>query len=405
MNNIFGGSISNQLYLVYGLIGVVVILIIIIIIMDSKAKKKLHKNLFDNKTLKRNLKHLEETGELPIVEAKPKKDYKFVKPAKKVKEMDAIEDMNENNITIVHETDEEVGLIPDNDSVPQVEKEEEVTSINITPVVIPEVESLPKKEEVKVVPKKEPVKEEVKVAPKEETKVVSVKMTPVKEDVKEIKEAKEEVKVRVDPVVEVPKEAIKEEPLPVPEVRRINRVYNIEPKDETPKIVNVPKEEHVQPFTKTTKDVEKNKEDLLDRVLDAGMGKFNSKEDKINQKKIEKKEELKELAEISGIDYVEEEEDPLEKTSAQIEVEKITEDLENGDSKLIESTQFEKEQERTAILSMDELMKKKDALMEENEAKQYLDDADSPISIKEFKEKVNSEKYKATPNEEIELLF
>lgn len=388
MNNIFGGSVSNQLYLVYGLIGVVVILIIIIIIMDSKAKKKLHKNLFDNKALKKNLKHLEETGELPIVEAKPKKDYKFVKPAKKVKEMDAIEEMGKENITIVHETDEEVGLVPDTDSIPReiVEKADEPTSINMTPVVIPEEP----KEEVKPTPVKvelEPVKEEAKAEVKEKAE-----------------EIKEEVKVRVDPVPEpVPKEAIKEEPLPVPNVRVINKVYNIEPKDDTPKIVNVPKEEKIEPFTKTTKDVEKNKEDLLDRVLDAGIGNFNSKEDKVNQKKIEKKEELKELAEISGIDYVED--DPLEKTSAQIEVEKITEDLENGDSSLIESTQFEKEQERTAILSMDELMKKKDALMEENESKQYLDDADSPISIKEFKEKVNSDKYKASSNDDIEILI
>ena len=378
MNNIFGGSISNQLYLVYGLIGVVVILIIIIIIMDNKERKKLHKDLFNNKALKKNLKHLEETGELPIVESKPKKkDYKYVKPAKKVKKVDPIDDMDEGNITIVHESDEEVGLIP------PVEKAEEVKddapSIDITPEV------------------KEEPKEEVKQEIKEEVK-------PIKEEVQEVKqEVQEEVKVRVEPHIEVPKEAIKEGPLPVPEVRVINKVYNVESKQEVPDIVNVPKEEKKTSFTKTTKDVEKNKEDLLDRVLDAGLGSFNSKEDKASQKKIKKENELKELAEISGIDYVAEEE--LEKTSAQIEVEKITEDLENGDSELIESTQFEKEQERTAILSMDELMAKRESLMEENEAKQYLDEKDSPITIKELKDKVEGDKYKATPNDDIEVLF
>ena len=381
MNNIFGGSISNQLYLVYGLIGVVVILIIIIIIMDNKERKKLHKDLFNNKALKKNLKHLEETGELPIVESKPKKkDYKYVKPAKKVKKVDPIDDMDEGNITIVHESDEEVGLIP------PVEKAEEVKddapSIDITP----EVKEEPK-EVVKEV--KQEIKEEVK---------------PIKEEVQEVKqEVQEEVKVRVEPHIEVPKEAIKEGPLPVPEVRVINKVYNVESKQEVPDIVNVPKEEKKTSFTKTTKDVEKNKEDLLDRVLDAGLGSFNSKEDKASQKKIKKENELKELAEISGIDYVAEEE--LEKTSAQIEVEKITEDLENGDSELIESTQFEKEQERTAILSMDELMAKRESLMEENEAKQYLDEKDSPITIKELKDKVEGDKYKATPNDDIEVLF
>ncbi len=381
MNNIFGGSISNQLYLVYGLIGVVVILIIIIIIMDNKERKKLHKDLFNNKALKKNLKHLEETGELPIVESKPKKkDYKYVKPAKKVKKVDPIDDMDEGNITIVHESDEEVGLIP------PVEKAEEVKNDAPSIDITLEVKEEPK-ETVKEV--KQEIKEEVK---------------PIKEEVQEIKqEVQEEVKVRVEPHIEVPKEAIKEEPLPVPEVRVINKVYNVESKQEVPDIVNVPKEEKKTSFTKTTKDVEKNKEDLLDRVLDAGLGSFNSKEDKASQKKIKKENELKELAEISGIDYVAEEE--LEKTSAQIEVEKITEDLENGDSELIESTQFEKEQERTAILSMDELMAKRESLMEENEAKQYLDEKDSPITIKELKDKVEGEKYKATPNDDIEVLF
>lgn len=362
MNNIFGGSVSNQLYLVYGLIGVVVVLIIIIIIMDSKEKKKLHKNLFDNKTLKKNLKHLEETGELPIVEAKPKKDFKFVKPAKKVKEIDAIEEMGSGNITIVHETDEEVGLVPEVEEKMPVEEDtvDDATSIDITPVVPP-------------------------VKPKEE----------VKEEIKEeIKEVKEEVKEVIPPK--------EEEPLPVPDVRVINKVNYVESKMTVPEIVNIPEDEKVSSFTKTTKDVDKNKEQLLDRVLDAGLGIFNSKEDKENQRKLEKKEELKELAEISGIDYVEDE--PLEKTNAQIEVEKITEDLENGDSDLVESTQFEKDQEKNAILSMNELMEKKDALMEENESKQYLDEKDSPITIKELKDKVESDKYKATPNDDIELL-
>jgi hypothetical protein len=54
---------------------------------------------------------------------------------------------------------------------------------------------------------------------------------------------------------------------------------------------------------------------------------------------------------------------------------------------------------------MDELMAKRESLMEENEAKQYLDEKDSPITIKELKDKVEGEKYKATPNDDIEVLF
>ncbi len=46
---------------------------------------------------------------------------------------------------------------------------------------------------------------------------------------------------------------------------------------------------------------------------------------------------------------------------------------------------FEKEQEASAIISMDELMKRSDELYDANERMQYLAEEDSPITIEELK--------------------
>ena len=103
-------------------------------------------------------------------------------------------------------------------------------------------------------------------------------------------------------------------------------------------------------------------------------------------------EELKELARQSQIDYIEED-DALEKTQAQLEIEKITSLLEDNEesNSLIEQTMFEKEQEASAIISMDELMKRSDELYNANERMQYLAEEDSPITIEELKRKVEKE--------------
>ena len=58
---------------------------------------------------------------------------------------------------------------------------------------------------------------------------------------------------------------------------------------------------------------------------------------------------------------------------------------------MIEQTMFEKEQEASAIISMDELMKRSDELYNANERMQYLAEEDSPITIEELKRKVEKE--------------
>lgn len=78
-----------------------------------------------------------------------------------------------------------------------------------------------------------------------------------------------------------------------------------------------------------------------------------------------------------------------DKTSAQAELEKLTESLLNGASDEIENielTEFETEQEENAIISLDELMEKGNMLYEQNEVTQYKDEGNEPISIQDLEE-------------------
>ena len=86
----------------------------------------------------------------------------------------------------------------------------------------------------------------------------------------------------------------------------------------------------------------------------------------------------------------------LEKTQAQIRVEEITKALEKAEiEEKIEKDKyeiFEKEQEKNAIISYNELKKSFDQLYSENEKIQYLEDDEIPINIEElYKKKETTE--------------
>lgn len=93
------------------------------------------------------------------------------------------------------------------------------------------------------------------------------------------------------------------------------------------------------------------------------------------------------------ITYVEE--DPeLERTNAQMELQKLTMELEKAqetESQCIDLTNFELEQEENAIISIDELMKKSDELYDKNEAVQYMDEGNEPINLEELQQKFAKE--------------
>lgn len=78
-------------------------------------------------------------------------------------------------------------------------------------------------------------------------------------------------------------------------------------------------------------------------------------------------------------------------------------DLEEELNKALESipieeavNNYEMEQERTAIISLDELMQKSDSLYNDNEVSQY-DDGDEPISIDEVINRFNAKEEKSVP--------
>ena len=82
------------------------------------------------------------------------------------------------------------------------------------------------------------------------------------------------------------------------------------------------------------------------------------------------------------------------------ELSEIEENLPNNKDDV---TNFEMEQERTAIISLDELMQKSNELYNDNEIVQY-DDGDEPISIDEVISRFNREQGKANAHEEVPLV-
>ena len=80
---------------------------------------------------------------------------------------------------------------------------------------------------------------------------------------------------------------------------------------------------------------------------------------------------------------------------ATIELLKAQEQQKVEESKNIELTEFEEEQEKNAIISVEELMKKSDILYEQNETTQYADEGNEPISLKDLERRMNNIKEEA----------
>ena len=109
---------------------------------------------------------------------------------------------------------------------------------------------------------------------------------------------------------------------------------------------------------------------------------------------IKDKDEVEEIEEIELLEPIKEE---LEYTSiepdvsvAREELHKITEELKEQETKVeevvenIRLTDYELEQEQTAIISLEELVKKSKELYEANELTQYKDEGNEPISISDL---------------------
>ncbi len=114
--------------------------------------------------------------------------------------------------------------------------------------------------------------------------------------------------------------------------------------------------------------------------------------EKIPEQKEEPKaqEEIEILEEPEELEYTSIEPD---QETAKLELKKLAEELEKQEelerqNQNIELTNYEEEQEATAIISMDELIKKSKELYEANELTQYKDEGNEPISLQDLEEKM-----------------
>ena len=105
---------------------------------------------------------------------------------------------------------------------------------------------------------------------------------------------------------------------------------------------------------------------------------------------IEKEEVVDKLEEESKLEYTSVEPD---KTEAQEELQKLTEVLEQAqeEEKNIDLTEFEEEQEKNAIISIDELMTKSKVMYENGEFDKYDDESSTVISIDDLEKSKEEE--------------
>ena len=101
-----------------------------------------------------------------------------------------------------------------------------------------------------------------------------------------------------------------------------------------------------------------------------------------NSLEVEKKEEI----EYTSVE-------PNEQAARQ-ELEKIQKELEKEESTIEELptvalSNYEEEQEKTAIISLDEFLNKSREMYEKNEQTQYMDEGNEPISLSDLEEKMN----------------
>ena len=103
--------------------------------------------------------------------------------------------------------------------------------------------------------------------------------------------------------------------------------------------------------------------------------------------------------EIETLEIEEEKDDSLQYTNAVPNEEEAKEELRKATIELIKSqeepknielTEFEQEQEKNAIISVDELMKKGNNLYEQNEITQYEDEGNEPISLQDLEKRMDN---------------
>ena len=110
------------------------------------------------------------------------------------------------------------------------------------------------------------------------------------------------------------------------------------------------------------------------------------------------KQEEPQKPQVEELEYEEE----MNQTKAQEEIEKLAQELVNANATVenIDLTNFEEEQEKNAIISLDEFLKLGDSLYEENEVTQYQDEGNEPISIEDLEKRKQESLMEQSPKQE-----
>ena len=204
----------------------------------------------------------------------------------------------------------------------------------------------------------------------------------------------------VSPVVEVEKESVQ-----TPVVDSV--IENVSAPVTTPPVVEVaPTVEMVAPVVENPEPV-----DVIDYQNDVKPVSLDQIEEKSNivnevNNNVEMLNEINEEAnhqsfESDGLQYTSIEPDPSE---AQAELMRLTEVLEKAEeeTKNIDLTAFEEEQEQNAIISLDELMSRNKALYESGELEKLEDEGNEPISIQDLEERMKAQKEVTNPVSAVE---
>lgn len=207
-------------------------------------------------------------------------------------------------------------------------------------------------------------------------------------------EEQEEV-IYIEPVLEMLPETkieVKEEPVTIVQEEIVS--------NESPIIIE---EAVLEPVESVTEAIEEQMEVFVQEVKSSELSpveELTEVEEVLEQVEefnvVEQIEEVKAVNNIE-IEEISVEEETLDYTSAepnrfeaQEELRKLTEALEQAEesTKNIDLTSYEEMQEKEAIISLEELMKRSKEMYESNELTQYADEGNEPISLEDLERKV-----------------
>ena len=197
----------------------------------------------------------------------------------------------------------------------------------------------------------------------------------------------------IEPVTDVKAEKIDndEKSSPQAEVIPLKVVTVAEKKQEVPLVIPIEEFEKKQDLESTTI-LEAKEEQNVSNSKDSVTDIYEKVKDEIETLDLEDNKN-EELQYTDAFPNQEEAKEELRK--ATIELLKTQEKEQQEESKNIELTEFEEEQEKNAIISVQELMKKGDILYEQNEVTQYADEGDEPISLQDLEMRMNNIKEEA----------